>query len=59
MSQAFTESIVEDSALSDILLPKPLSGEVRVKAAEHFQVSTTQSTDFRPRSQQVAGTRGR
>ncbi|MDH4185783.1 MAG: hypothetical protein OEV08_02185 [Nitrospira sp.] len=58
MRQAFTGSIVEDAALSDMLLLKPISSEVRVKDAEHCQVSTTQSTDFQPRSQQVAGTRG-
>lgn len=30
---AFTESIVEDAALRDALLPKLLSGDLRVKVA--------------------------
>lgn len=54
-----TEVAVKDAALSDRRLPKPLFDEVWVKDAERVQVSTTQSTDFRPRSQQVAGTWGR
>ena len=35
MSQ-FIESIVEYAALHDILLPKLISGELRVKMAERF-----------------------
>ena len=32
----FTESNVESSALRDALLPKLISGEIRVKDAERF-----------------------
>lgn len=31
MTNRFTESVVEDAALRDTLLPKLLSGEIRVK----------------------------
>lgn len=36
MSQAFTESIVEDAALRDALLPKLISGELRTKDVERI-----------------------
>ena len=36
MSQAFTESIVEDATLRDMLLPKLIFGELRVKGAERI-----------------------
>jgi len=32
----FTESTVESAALRDTLLPKLISGEIRVKDAERF-----------------------
>jgi hypothetical protein len=32
----FTESVVEEAALRDTLLPKLISGELRVKDAERF-----------------------
>jgi hypothetical protein len=32
----FTESAVEQAALRDALLPKLISGEIRVKDAERF-----------------------
>ncbi len=35
MTGAFTESIVEDAALCDTLLTKLISGELRVRTAEH------------------------
>lgn len=34
MSQVFTESVVEEAALRDTLLPKLIFGEIRVKDAE-------------------------
>jgi len=36
MTAAFTESAVEQAALRDALLPKLISGEIRVKDAERF-----------------------
>jgi hypothetical protein len=33
MTGAFTESVVEDAALRDTLLPKLISGELRVKGS--------------------------
>jgi hypothetical protein len=36
MSASFTESIVKQAALPDTLLPKLLSGEVRVRDAERL-----------------------
>ena len=59
MSPVFIESIVEDDSLSDMLLLKSITIEKGVKGAECCQVSTTRSTDFRSRSQQVMGPRGR
>lgn len=34
--RAFTESIVEDVAVNETLLPKLISGELRVKDAERI-----------------------
>lgn len=36
MTAVFTESIVEAAALRDALLPKLISGEIRIKDAERF-----------------------
>lgn len=36
MSSTFTESIVEEAALRDTLLPKLISGEIRVKDAARY-----------------------
>jgi type I restriction enzyme S subunit len=36
MTDRFTESTVESAALRDALLPKLISGEIRVKDAERF-----------------------
>ena len=35
-NSAFTESTVESAALRDALLPKLMSGEIRIKEAEKF-----------------------
>jgi hypothetical protein len=35
-SSGFTESVVEDAALRDMLRPKFISGELRVKNAERI-----------------------
>jgi len=37
-NSAFTESTVESAALRDALLPKLISGEIRVKDAEQFLI---------------------
>jgi hypothetical protein len=36
MTSTFTESPVEDAALRDTLLPKLISGELRVQDAQRF-----------------------
>ncbi len=36
MASTFTESPVEDTALRDTLLPKLISGDLRVRDAEKF-----------------------
>lgn len=41
MTSAFTESTVESAALRDTLLPKLISGELRVKDAEAMIKETT------------------
>ena len=54
-----TGAMIDIAALCDTLLPKLIVGEVRVIDAGRCQVSTTQSTDFRSRSQQATEPRGR
>lgn len=36
MNENFSESIIEPAALRDALLPKLISGELRVKDAEQY-----------------------